>query len=276
MWACNICRDKTVAWRPRSFEYKNTYKTIMYAWWYADINKEIDQNNRWPHQWVFSKVLSFKKTCRAEIYKARKKIITPGWNWSMEEHYSRGKIRAVHRDNEGLNYAYNCGRRSRSAATLAPCKTAWCRIHRGLKSVSASLVKPREHHSLRTGRLGLNSSSKSGKTVGKTPPTQRHTQTPHSVLYFSKRTARGESRVGGYGTRGKTHLLQVLPSARNKWKKRRGMISQRSSWRQTWRTKWMTDRTRIALFRPLLQCELYKTVSDSIIEVCKATIFAVR
>lgn len=43
----------------------------------ADINKEIDQNNRWPHQWVFSKVLSFKKTCRAEIYEARKKIITP-------------------------------------------------------------------------------------------------------------------------------------------------------------------------------------------------------
>lgn len=37
----------------------------------------------------------------------------------------------------------------------------------------------------------------------------------------------------------------------------------------------MTERARIALFRSLLQCELYKTVSDSI-EVCEATIFTVR
>lgn len=46
-------------------------------------------------------------------------------------------------------------------------------------------------------------------------------------------------------------------------------------WRQTWRTKWMTDRTCIALFRPLLQWELFKTVSESL-EVCETIIFRVR
>lgn len=52
---------------------------------------------------------------------------------------------------------------------------------------------------------------------------------PHTRLlcisfFFSASTARGERRWALMAREGKTHLLQVLPSARNKWKNGRGMI----------------------------------------------------